>query len=78
MMGCARPAIERLFRIRRLIIAGRGPVNATTLAAQLETSRKTIHRDLEFLRDRLGLPLEYDHAEHTWRFIKGDRFDLMA
>lgn len=30
------------------------------LARELEVSTKSIHRDLEFMRDRLGLPLEYD------------------
>jgi proteasome accessory factor B len=28
----------------------------------MEVAAKTVHRDLEFMRDRLGLPIEYDAA----------------
>lgn len=34
--------------------------NASTLARELEVSTKSIQRDVEFMRDRLDLPLEYD------------------
>ncbi len=48
-----------MLRIHQAIQAGRFP-NASTLATEIEVAPKTIHRDLEFMRDRLGLPLEYD------------------
>jgi len=35
-------------------------VNGTQLAEQLEVSRKTIIRDIAFMRDRLDLPIEFD------------------
>jgi len=35
-------------------------VNGTQLAEQLEVSRKTILRDIAFMRDRLDLPIEFD------------------
>ncbi len=54
-----RPPLERMLQIHQAIQSGRYP-NATTLAARLEVSRKSIIRDLEFMRDRLGLPIEYD------------------
>jgi len=38
-----------------------GPVSARKLAVRLETSEKTVQRDLTFMRDRLGLPIERDH-----------------
>ncbi len=55
----SRPPLERMLRIHQAIRAGRFP-NGSKLARELEVSSKSIHRDLDFMRDRLGLPLEYD------------------
>ncbi|MCU0770529.1 MAG: WYL domain-containing protein [Verrucomicrobia bacterium] len=52
-----------MLRIHQAIQAGQFP-NTTTLGRQLEVSSKTVQRDLEFMRDRLELPLEY----HPQRF----------
>ena len=60
-LAASRPPLERMLRIHQVIQAGSYP-NATGLAAELEVSTKSIHRDLEFMRDRLGLPLEFDRA----------------
>jgi len=54
-----RPPLERMVQIHQAIRAGRYP-NATTLAQELEVSVKSIQRDLEFMRDRLALPVAYD------------------
>ena len=51
----SRPPLERMLRIHQALHSGSYP-NATTLARQLEVSTKSIHRDLEFMRDRLELP----------------------
>ena len=59
----SRPPLERMVRIHQAIQSGHFP-NASTLARELEVSTKSIHRDLEFMRDRLELPLEY----HPQRF----------
>jgi proteasome accessory factor B len=48
-----------MLRIHQAIESGKFP-NASTLARELEVSTKSIQRDLEFMRDRLGLPVEYD------------------
>lgn len=56
---CSRPPLERMLRIHQAIQAGKHP-NASTLARELEVSTKSIHRDVEFMRDRLGLPIDYD------------------
>ena len=50
-----------MLRIHQAIQSGSFP-NASRLAEQLEVSTKSIHRDLEFMRDRLQLPLEFDRA----------------
>lgn len=59
----SRPPLERMLRIHQAIRSGQFP-NTTTLARRLEVSTKTVQRDLEFMRDRLELPLEY----HPQRF----------
>jgi len=48
-----------MLRIHQSLQAGTFP-NATSLAREIEVNAKTIHRDLEFMRDRLNLPLEFD------------------
>ena len=45
--------------------------NASKLARAIEVSTKTIHRDLEFMRDRLNLPLEFDSARKGY-FYAGE------
>jgi len=56
-----------MLRIHQSIQAGGFP-NATRLAAQLEVSTKTVQRDLEFMRDRLELPLEYDAGRFGYHY----------
>lgn len=48
-----------MLKIHQALRSGKYP-NASDLAKELEISTKSIHRDLEFMRDRLGLPLEYN------------------
>ena len=43
----------------------KGPSSFSKLAANLGVSRKTIQRDIEFMRDRLRLPIECS-CEGTW------------
>jgi predicted DNA-binding transcriptional regulator YafY len=66
----SRPPLERMLRIHRLIQAGGFP-NASVLAAELEVNTKTIHRDIEFMRDRLNLPVTYDFT-HKGFFYNGE------
>lgn len=47
-----------MLRIHQSLQSGKFP-NATTLARELEVSTKSIQRDLDFMRDRLQLPIEY-------------------
>jgi predicted DNA-binding transcriptional regulator YafY len=65
----ARPPLERMLRIHQAIQAGNHP-NATTLAQEMEVSAKSIHRDLEFMRDRLDLPLEYEAAHGGYHYTE--------
>lgn len=59
--------MERLPKIIKEVESGRYP-NCTSLAEKFEVSTKTIQRDMEYLRDRQGLPLEYDRTHHGYHF----------
>lgn len=54
----ARPALERIRRIHQAVLAGECPT-ASGLAREMEVDRRTITRDITFMRDRWELPLEY-------------------
>lgn len=56
-----------MLRIHQAIQSGKFP-NASTLAGELEVSTKSIHRDIEFMRDRLELPIEYDSARFGYSY----------
>jgi proteasome accessory factor B len=63
----SRPPLERMLRIHQALSAGGFP-NATTLARAIEVSAKTVHRDLEFMRDRLNLPVTYDASHKGYAY----------
>ena len=56
-------------QIHQAIRSGKYP-NATTLANELEVCTKSVHRDLDFMRDRLQLPLEYDGARFGYHYTQ--------
>lgn len=55
----ARFPLERMNRIHQELRSGTFP-NAIRLGREFEVSPKTIRRDLDFMRDRLNLPIDYD------------------
>ena len=63
----SRPPLERMLRIHQAIQAGKYP-NATALAGELEVSTKSIYRDIDFMRDRLELPIEFAVARNGFRY----------
>lgn len=78
-----------MLHIHRAIKSGAFP-NAASLARELEVSTKSVHRDLEFMRNRLGLPIEYDASRFgfwyseevenfpTIQFTEGELFALVV
>lgn len=59
---------ERIFRLHGILSNRRTPVTATDLMDRLDgCSRATLYRDIAFLRDALGAPLETD--EQTGGFL---------
>lgn len=65
--GQTRGPMERIYHIHEAVLEGRLP-NCSTLADELEVTSKTIQRDINFMRDRLKLPLEYDDQSHGYRY----------
>lgn len=64
-----RPALERINLIHEAIRNGQYP-DAARLAADHEVDVRTIKRDLEFMRDRLRLPLEFDRARRGYHYAR--------
>jgi hypothetical protein len=64
-----RTAIARLKWVVTQILARPGYWSAKKLAAEYETSSKTIQRDLMLLRDMLGHELAFDPAHNGWSYL---------
>lgn len=67
--GKSRPALWRVMEIHKTIRAGRFP-NCRTLAREIEVTPKTIQRDISFMRDQLGLPVEFDQLKNGFRYTQ--------
>ena len=69
---------ERIFKIEQLI-AARKVVSFKALLDELEVSRATLKRDLEYLRSRMKAPIVYDRELAGYRFdgkLGGDRVEF--
>lgn len=64
-----RPAIERMLRIHQELKRGTFP-NCSSLAREFEVSTKTIARDMDFIRDRMLLPVDYHPAKHGYYYTR--------
>jgi len=71
-----RHVIVRLQRIHNRIKSGRCP-SIHQLAEELEVSRRTVERDIEYLRDFFYAPIVYDHTRRGYRYENPD-FSLDA
>jgi predicted DNA-binding transcriptional regulator YafY len=58
---------ERFYKIE-LLIRTRGSVSFADLMAELEVSRATLKRDLDYLRTRMAAPIVYDRDSNGYRF----------
>jgi predicted DNA-binding transcriptional regulator YafY len=70
---------ERFYKIDQLITE-RKVVSFQSLLEELEISRATLRRDLEFMRSRLNAPIVYDRDANGYRFDGGpqvgDKYEL--
>jgi predicted DNA-binding transcriptional regulator YafY len=58
-------------KLDELLRSGNYP-NASSAAVALEVVPRTIHRDLDFLRDSLGAPLEFSHKHNGYYYRDKD------
>ena len=68
----------RVYKIE-MLIRNRGHVSFQALLDELEVSPATLKRDLEYLRDQLGAPIEYDRFSNGYRLgaeARGQKHEL--
>jgi predicted DNA-binding transcriptional regulator YafY len=65
----SRPPLERMLRIHEELRRD-ALVNCTKLVKMLEVCRKTVVRDIAFMRDRLDLPIEFDPQIQAYRYTQ--------
>ena len=61
---------ERFYKIE-LLLRSRGCVSFAALRAELGVSPATLKRDLQYLRQRLAAPIDYDPIANGYRFAAG-------
>ncbi len=74
MILASRPPLVRIIAIDQSVRAGALP-NAHTLSRQLEVNPRTIRRDITYLRDQLGAPIEFDPRRNGY-FYKEPSYRL--
>jgi predicted DNA-binding transcriptional regulator YafY len=67
--GYSRPPLARMMRLHELLMANQFP-NCRQLAEEFEVSAKTVQRDVNFMRDRLSLPIDYDKGRFGFRYTR--------
>lgn len=65
----ARPPWERMMRIHEQMQSARYP-NCNQLAREIEVSTRTIKRDIDFMKYRLELPIEYDSRRYGYYYSR--------
>lgn len=75
-MGINKPQHARLLFIDEKIRSGLYP-NAASMAKEYEISARTLLRDIEYMRDMLGAPVEYDNSRKGY-FYAEENFFLPA
>jgi predicted DNA-binding transcriptional regulator YafY len=65
----SRPPMERMMRIHSLLQNGECP-NCTSVGREFELSVRTVVRDIDFMRDRLNLPIEWDARRNGYYYTR--------
>lgn len=65
----SRPPLERMSGIHQALAGGKYP-NCNTLALILEVSPKTVRRDIDFMRDRQNMPIEFDPRRNGYYYTE--------
>ncbi len=67
--GYSRPPLARMLRIHEWLMGNRYP-NCRKIAEEFEVSAKTVQRDVNFMRDQMGLPIEYNKARFGFHYTR--------
>lgn len=68
-LGASRAAMERMHRIHQLLQHKEYP-NCTKLAREFEVVTRTMKRDIEFMKDQMRLPIEFDSSRNGYCYTK--------
>ena len=68
--------MERFFKIDQILKSSRYSVPKSRFLEELEVSLATWKRDLEYLRDRMHAPIEYDKKTKGYQYTEGSDFEL--
>jgi proteasome accessory factor B len=76
-LNVKRSPLVRIKRMLELMQEGKYP-NCSTIAEEMEVSLSSVGRDIEYMRDMLELPMEYDEQRHGFYLTKPvDRFPMV-
>jgi predicted DNA-binding transcriptional regulator YafY len=67
--GYSRPPLARMLRIHQSLMENRYP-NCRKMAEEFEVAAKTVQRDVNFMRDQMRLPIEYDKARFGFHYTR--------
>lgn len=67
--GYSRPPLARMLRLHEWLMENRYP-NCRKMAEEFEVSAKTVQRDVNFMRDQMGLPIEYDNERFGFHYTR--------
>jgi predicted DNA-binding transcriptional regulator YafY len=68
-LGARRAAIERMHRIHQLLQNKEYP-NSPKLAAEFEVAKRTVKRDIEFMKDRMNLPIGFNIRQNGYFYTE--------
>ena len=68
-LAFSRPPWERMMRFHNLIKEESFP-NCNRVAKEFEVSWRTVMRDVDFMRDRLNLPLEFNPHRNGYYYTE--------
>ena len=66
-MKRSKTQMRRLLELHELIKGGKFP-NCSSFAEKWEVASKTVQRDIDFLRDQMGAPIEYDALKRGYYY----------
>ena len=68
-ISLTHPQHERLYRIFKMLSDGGYP-NCNDFVDEFETTRRTVLRDLDYMRDRMNLPVKFDRSHNGYYFTE--------